>query len=441
MKLNEKISGTIGRLASDGSGLIEQPIGKQVRVYNTIDNEDVTAVVTRREKTFMRAKLASVETPSPHRIAPRCPYAGTCGGCKWQHIDYPHQLAAKAQLLRDAFAQAEIPCSVVSPTGATDLFYYRNRMDFVFGANGELGMKEPGSWRSVIDLKTCFLLSPETVEILNRVRDWSRSTGLPFWNGATHDGFFRYVVIREGKRTGNRMVVLVTGAPISNEEKSVKSIANVIGDLATSVVWGINPLITDLSIAQTVTPLKGDPWIHEIINGIGYKITPNAFFQTNTVMAEQLQNTVAELCGDLKDKTLLDLYCGSGFFSLALANKTKRTIGIELDSEAIASAKENAVVNGKKVDYFVSKAEAFDWTNESPDVVIIDPPRAGLHPKVIETILSAKPKTMIYVSCKYERFLQECKQLLAVYNIVESRALDLFPHTPHVEIVTKFERK
>ncbi|MEI6510543.1 MAG: 23S rRNA (uracil(1939)-C(5))-methyltransferase RlmD [Candidatus Uhrbacteria bacterium] len=461
MKLLQPISGTVDRLAPDGSGVINRPEGKPFLIYNVIPGEEVTATVVKRGPDGVRAKLDSIVVASPDRVAPRCPYAGTCGGCKWQHMDYTRQRQEKLNRLRSTFAEAATECPVESVVASPDQFYYRNRMDFTFGRDGELGLKMPDKWWAALNLETCYLLSPESVEIVNAVREWARSTGLPFWDGKTHAGFFRYLVIREGKFTGERMVTLVTTDPTGLKSLGIDGIPRdfspagfvaAIGDRATSIIHGINDGITDLSISDVLVPLKGDPFIHEEINGVRFKITPNAFFQTNSAMAAKLQDEVVRHCEAAvtgkTNATVLDLYCGSGFFSLALAKRspTMNVVGIEENAEAIACAKENVATNGVSAEYFVSKAEEFDWKSYAPDVVIVDPPRAGMHPKVIETLLEAAPPTIIYISCKYERFLMEwngtansAPALSTKYRLADAAALDLFPHTPHIEFVARLE--
>lgn len=441
MKLLQPISGTIERLEADGSGVISRAEGKPFLVYNTIPGETVNATVVKRTGDGHRARLDEVVTASPDRVAPRCPYAAECGGCKWQHIGYDRQTREKLERLRATFDAAGVPCPVESIAPCPTPFYYRNRMDFVFGRNGELGLKLPDRWWATLDLETCFLLSEESVGIVNDVRAWAKSTGLPFWNSKTHEGFFRYLVIREGKNTGERMVTLVTSASHPMPAGFVET----VGGRATSIVHGVNARLTDLSLSDELTALKGEPFIHEVVNGVRYKITPNAFFQTNTTMAAKLHDAVRSFCGDLSEKTLLDLYCGSGFFSLGIP--ARRVVGIEENAEAIACAKENAEANDVRAEYFVSKAEDFDWGGYAPDVVIVDPPRAGMHPKMIETLLTAAPKTIIYVSCKYERFAKEfngtatgAPALSSRYRLAEAAALDLFPHTPHIEFAAKLER-
>lgn len=462
MKLLQTVSGTINHLAADGSGVIPRPAtavagvtpdggnGKPFLIYNVIPGEEISGTVVKRSPDGMRVRLDAINTASPDRVTPRCPYAGTCGGCKWQHVDYARQLVEKANRLRATFAEAGAECPVGSVVPSPDQFYYRNRMDFTFGRNGELGLKMPDKWWAALNLETCYLLSPESVEIVNAVRDWARSTGLPFWDGKTHAGFFRYLVIREGKSTGERMVTLVT---TTNDAFDPEGLITAIGDRATSIVHGINDGITDLSVSDEILALKGNAFIYEEINGVRYKITPNAFFQTNSSMAAKLQDEVIRHCEEAVSEktsaTVLDLYCGSGFFSLALAKRspTMRVIGIEENAEAIACAKENVAENNVGAEYFVSKAEEFDWKGYAPDVVIVDPPRAGMHPKVIETLLEATPKTIVYISCKYERFLMEwngtannAPALSTKYRLADASALDLFPHTPHIEFVARLER-
>jgi 23S rRNA (uracil-5-)-methyltransferase RumA len=443
MKLLQPISGTVERLAADGSGIVPRSDGKPFLIYNTIPGETVNATVLKRTKEGHRARLDAVVSPSPDRVEPRCPYASACGGCKWQHIRYERQLAEKLERLRSVMAEEDVPCDVESVLPCPDQFYYRNRMDFVFGRNGELGLKLPDRWWATLDLEACYLLSETSAAIVNDARAWAKTTGLPFWNSRTHDGFFRYLVIREGKNTGERLVMLVT----SDAFPMPDGFADAVGTRATSIVHGINARLTDLSFADTIVPLRGNPFISETVNGTTYKITPNAFFQTNTAMAAKLQNAVRGFCGDLAGKTVLDLYCGSGFFARHLAERfpSARVVGIELSEEAIADAK--AVPTQTPIDFFASAAEDFDWAGYEPDVVIVDPPRGGMHPRVIETLLAAAPKAIVYVSCKYERFAKEfngtatgAPALSSRYRLAQSAALDLFPHTPHIEYVARLER-
>lgn len=378
-----------------------------------------------------------------------CPNGGKCGGCPWFDLEYKAQLERKQKAVNEALTNSMPPTAGGAPITVEpcpELLYYRNRMDYAFGLPDALGLKAVGSWDQVVNLDQCYLLSEDSVEVLRRVRDWARATGLPFWDQKKKRGVFRYCIIREGKNTDERMVMILTAG--NDARKGVIERSNVltdvtphIDDLTTSIVHGINDDPTDVSRAGTIIPVKGDPWITETINGYQYRIHPNSFFQTNSVMAAKLQDTVREFCGDLSDKTLLDLYCGSGFFSIALAQDCKKAIGIELDPAGIDNARHNAELNKiTNVEYHVSEAEKFDWTGAKPDVVILDPPRAGMNYKVLDTLRSALPERIVYVSCNYERLVKELPALSRHYKVTKARALDLFPHTPHVELVTLLEK-
>jgi len=371
------------------------------------------------------------------RIKDKCKFAGQCGGCAWFDLEYQDQLNKKQEALNKALIDVRSATCDLLP--CPEQTYYRNRMDFAFGPNLELGLRQTERWDKVVNLDQCYLLSDQGSEVLRRVNQWARSTKLSGWDPKKNQGVLRYCVIREGKNTGQRLVMILVYK--NSESLRIDELKNSLGDLASSIVLGINNERTDVSRAGVIIPVKGDPWLEEEINGFRYRIHPNSFFQTNSIMAAKLQDTVKEFCGDMTDKTLLDLYCGSGFFSIAFANDCARTIGIELDPAGIAAARTNAELNNiSNVEYHVSKAEEFDWTGTKPNVVIVDPPRSGSNYKVLDALRSALPERIVYVSCNYQRFLKELPALSRHYEITKMRALDLFPHTPHVELVTLLSR-
>lgn len=452
--IEKHLEGTIEYLHADGSGVFYTENKKQVRVYHTAPQEKTRVTVQKRQNGILRARLDEVLIPSPQRIIPVCPHANTCGGCKWQHLCYSYQLTIKQDLVAKTFAQAGLTCSFEPLLACPEPFFYRNRMDYSFDYRGNLGLKQPGYWWSVVNIQKCFLLSKETGEILERIRNWCSQTGLPFWDAKYHRGFFRNVVIREGKNTHERLIALITTTPEfiltnqTNDKQSKEELVSMLqtfpetlNEHATSVVWGQTDTLSDVSLAETFIPLKNNPWIYEEINGLRYRIYPGSFFQTNTLMAKQLQDTVLAFAGDISKKRILDLYCGAGFFSLAFAKKARKVIGIELDKFSIISAKENTKENGLSADFFVAKAEEYPWEKNKPDLVLLDPPRAGLHPKVLKTLLQTLPKEIILVSCNYRSLVKELPKLLPYYHLQKIQALDLFPQTPHVEVVVKLTVK
>lgn len=429
-----------------GRGLCKsETAGKDVVIPFTTPGDEVTASFIKRDKGLKVGKLVSIDSPAPDRIKAPCPYAGTCGGCLWQHLAYDAQLRLKADMINRALERAGhaervseiIPCPSITDFRA----FFRNRMDYVIGWKGELGLKEYGSWNHYLDLKTCFLLDEQTPEILERVRTLMRELNLKPWDSKTYEGDLRYVVIRLGKNTNERMITLLV-KDLTRVTPHATEITRRLSDMCTTLYLAENPEITDLSYGKTFVLLHGNEYLTEEVNGLRYTIHPNSFFQTNTQMAAELHKTVLEACSVSHDTRVLDLYCGLGFFGIACAKAGATIYGHELDALAIELANLNADNNGvgDRCRFAAGAVEDLDWVKENPDVVIIDPPRAGLHPRALKTLIENRPPKIVYVSCNYHRLTEELKQLKEHYSIESLQALDLFPHTPHVEVVTTLTR-
>lgn len=377
-----------------------------------------------------------------------CPNKELCGSCSWSHIPYEKQLQQKLSDVNGSFKLKglDVVCDTITPSPETS--HYRNRMDFVIDFEGKVGMRQKGKWWRVIDNHTCFLADERIERLFKIVRDWTQSAGLSFYDRKQHHGLLRYAVIRSTS-TGETLVNIITSTPGGTEEIAVSESEEVVRAAldelvqkaqATTVVWSVNHTVSDVSFAEDVRVIDGPGYLTEDVNGHTYRISPNAFFQTNLYTAPILQDVVTQFAGDVSDKTVLDLYCGSGFFSIALANAANKTIGVEENVEAIRDAKINAAENlGSDVDitYHDAQTESFHWARYKADVVIVDPPRSGMKDQALEDILHTKPETLIYVSCNYKHLARELVQLLSVYDVAEMTAIDMFPHTPHVEVVTK----
>jgi tRNA (uracil-5-)-methyltransferase len=465
MKFGHKITGKVERYDSKGRGQFtisnHEGTTSNVAVPFSAIGDELTATFVKRDSGFKIARLEEVQTPGPSRVEAPCPHAGVCGGCLWQHLGYDAQVDLKKSMVNAAFEQAGHAERIESVVPAVEQFKHRNRMDYAVGWNGEIGLKEYGSWNRYVDVKTCLLLKEDPAPILHTVKEWMHAHDLQPWDGKYYTGDIRYVVVRDGQRTNQRLVSVVIKDATRATAEMKADLTERLKNLCTTLLLGEQSLQTDLSQAQTFEALIGEPWFEEETNGIRYRIHPNSFFQTNTVMAEKLQQLVESLIcrpregGDpaSKDpkpdsllrgndnKRILDLYCGLGFFGIALAKKNPemKISGFEIDAEAIELAKFNAKQNdvADRCDFTAGPAEDLSWKEISADVVILDPPRSGLHPKVLKTIREMKPKTLVYVSCNYHRLVEELKMLKESYRVEFLTAIDLFPHTPHVEVIAK----
>lgn len=453
MRFGHRLLGTVSGYDEKGRGTFQlsgeegvaYAMGKgTVAIPFTAEGDVVAATFVKRDQGVKIAKLEEIQTPGPDRVAAPCPHAGVCGGCLWQHLDYGAQLRLKQRMINAAFERSGHDERVADVAPSDDKLHYRNRMDYVVGWLGTLGLKEYGSWNRYLDLKTCLLLSEETPKILDAARELMKDYALEPWDAKHHTGLMRYVVIREGKNTNERLIMFVVSRLDGVDDDARRKITEKLSPLCTSLLLGEQSLITDISYVQSTVALNGDPWLEEMVNGIRYRIHPNSFFQTNTKMAAKLQDTVLGLI-DPSSKHLLDLYCGLGFFGIAAAKKNPSlsVSGFELDAEAIDLATHNARVNGvaERTSFTSGPAEDLSWKDIDADTIILDPPRSGLHPKVITTVLEKKPSAIVYVSCNYHRLVEELKEFKKGYRLPSLQALDLFPHTPHVEVVASLVRK
>lgn len=375
-----------------------------------------------------------------------CPNPDVCGSCGWSHIPYDKQLKQKISDINGSFALKELPFTVSELLPSPKTAHYRNRMDFVIDWQGNVGLRQEGKWWKVIDNHPCFLADERIDALFTVCRDWAKSCGLSFYDRKANVGLLRYAVIRS-TTLGQTMVTIVTSAPADADERT--RVTQALERLAqtseiTTLVWAINHTVSDVSHGGENIVISGAGSIEEEISGTRYRISPNAFFQTNPHAAPLLLQVVADFLGDLSGKKFLDLYCGTGFFSLALAGKAKETLGVELVEDAIKDAQANATLNGiaDKVTYVAKPTEDTNWLAENADVVLLDPPRAGLHPSTLEDLTKPNaPEHVVYVSCNYKNLARELVTLQHFYDVLDIKAVDMFPHTPHVEVIANLQKK
>lgn len=440
---------TIEKLVYPGRSLARHD-GRAVFLDYGLPGEQVKAEILRRRKGFLEGRLLEVVTPSADRISARCPHFGLCGGCVYQDFSYEKQVREKEKLVRESLQKlggfADPPVEAIIPS--LDVFFYRNKMEFSFAdQNGKLvlGLHERGHFEKMFDVESCFLQSELSNQIVAFSRNYFARTGLPGYNWHTHEGFLRFLVIREGKKTGEVMVALVT----SRKEADLKGWAQELVQKfspITSVLHLINPTKAQVATGEEEIVLWGQPYIKEKIGKFDFFLSAKTFLQTNSRQTEKLYQTALELSQLSGNERVLDLYCGAGTISLFISSFAKEVEGVEIVPEAIEMAeknkKENSVTNVRFTLGEARKiAKQYRLENRKFDRIIVDPPRAGLHPKVIRDILPLGAEKIVYVSCNPTTFARDAK-LFAEGGYQPKRVIpvDMYPHTFHVELVGLFEK-
>jgi 23S rRNA (uracil1939-C5)-methyltransferase len=377
-----------------------------------------------------------------------CQHFGICGGCRSQPgsrpIPYQQELLQKETLVKTLLAPYEVgewKPMIPSP----EEWYYRNKMEYAFAVWDEhlvLGLREAGRFDHIIDLETCLLMSEGSLEVLKRTRQWANAKGLKGFHRRRMEGDLRYLVLREGKNTGERMAILV-----AHHTVDTAALTESIRPLLTTAWLGVTDAISDVARAEDMRLLWGPGTITEKINQRTYQISPYSFFQTNTRGTEKLYALLQEWGSSFRG-ALLDLYCGSGGIALALADSFDRVVGIDNNKDAIEDAKMNAERNGLGNTEFVCE-DAMEFLKKLPgsklsiqlSALVVDPPRAGLHPKALECLLDINPPRLAYVSCNPESLARDLQKLIPFYRIQSAQPVDLFPHTAHVETVVFMEHR
>jgi 23S rRNA (uracil1939-C5)-methyltransferase len=422
-------------LAQGGRGVARSD-GYVVFVSAALPGDRVRARLTKAKSSFGEAQAVELLQPSPDRVPDRCLHDGEpCPGAPWQGLSYDRQLAEKAEQVDSALRRLGgldgFELEPIEP--AIEQWRYRNKLEYSFGErDGELvlGFHRRGSWAELVDAEDCLLASERNNAARNEVRAWARREGIPAYDRRLHSGALRNLVVREGRRTGQIQTRLVT---------SPASIARPPVDLHT-VVEGPG------GGTDGPTGVLGEEFLEEELGGLRLRVSPSAFFQTNTEMAERLHAIAADFAGLSGRERVFDLYGGIGTIGLALARQAGEVWGIEVVPEAVADAKENARRNGIANARFVasdarSGIRPLLEETGNPDVVVIDPPRAGLSKKVVRRVIECGASRIVYVSCNPTTLAPNASQLTeAGYRLRRVRPVDMFPQTPHVECVALLEK-
>lgn len=444
----------VSGLAFGGSGIGKYE-GRTVFVEKTMPGDRVRAALKKIKPNYFEAVVVEVVRKSEDRVEAKCKYFGTCGGCQFQFMPYEKQLEHKRQQVVDCFERIGkfVKPPVREVIGSADIYYYRNKMEFSFGydeaMNFTLGMHIPGRKFDIMDLRECHLESVFSHEIVNATREFMMAVGWAPFKYSNGDGFLKALVIREGKRTGEVMVVLRTSTDMpENVEEKLGEFTEVLLKInggekkITSIYWSqdISERGKPRRIKEKV--LYGKNVLHEKLvigdDTLEFEIRPQSFFQVNTFQAEILYGEVLKLATAGNHETVFDLFCGTGTIGLFLARHVEKVLGIELNEESVKAARDNARKNNIfNIDFFVGDVgKAVQSLKERPSLIVLDPPRMGLTEGVIEKISEFNAPGIIYVSCNPATLARDCALLREFgYELKSVQPVDMFPHTYHIENV------
>ena len=432
----------IDALAYGGAG-VARVDGYVVFVRDAVPGDRVRAVVTKRKRAYAEARAVEVLEPGPERVAAVADHPGA----PWQVLPYERQLAVKAEQVDDALRRiGRLDGFALDPiVPAVERWRYRNKLEYSFGTaeDGRLvcGFHAPGSWERIVALEDCLLASERGNAARRAALDWCRERALPAYDRRTGEGLLRNLVVREGRRTGDLQVRLVT----SDEDVDLTGFAEAVG--AGSVVWTRAAGVAETTAGGRSEVLAGTDAIEEEVGGLRFRISAEAFIQTYTEMAERLYGVAGEDAGLHGWERVYDLFCGIGTIGLSLAPRAGEVWGLEIVEEAIAdalaNARRNEIANAR---FFAGDVRLAlrDLVGRAgrPDVLVVDPPRAGLSGKIVRRIAEGAPKRIVYVSCNPTTLAPNAAQLVeAGYALRRVRPVDMFPQTPHIECVALLERQ
>jgi 23S rRNA (uracil1939-C5)-methyltransferase len=436
-------------LAYGGNG-VARLNGFVVFVRRGLPGDRVRARVTKVKRNHAEALATEIVEPSPARVDAPCAHYPACGGCRFQDLAYEAQAAAKEAQVADALRRiGGIPEPPLEPlVPAVERFHYRNKLEYSFTPGPEgpiLGFHKAGRWDEVLDIERCWLTTDLGNAIREAVRAWAREERLPAYDQAEGTGYLRHLVVREGRNTGQALVELVTAPGERFESGYFVEVLRRFPEVR-SIHWAVNDTPAEVTNLPTRL-LWGDEAIEEQLLGLRFRVRPNAFLQTNTAMAERLYQLALEAAALTGRETVYDLYCGIGTIGLTMASSALTVWGVDVSEESVACALENAELNGiGNAAFFAGNVgQALEELRERagpPDVVVVDPPRAGLAGKALRRVGEASAPRLVYVSCNPTTLAGDLKRLAADwgYRLERARPLDMFPHTPHVETVALLVR-
>ena len=430
-----------------------------------IPGDVVDLKVIRKRKKYLEGKVIRYHSHSPHRIEPRCRHFGICGGCKWQHLPYDLQLMYKEKQVKDSLTRiGKVDVSEIKPIiRSSEVFLYRNKLEFTFSdkrwltkdeiesenlyeRENALGFHIPGLFDKVLDITECHLQPEPSGSIRNAVREYALNNGLEFFDLRDHKGLLRNLLVRN-TLDGDVMVIVVFFYDDVEKRVALLDFIAATFPAVTSLFYVINSKKNDSLSDQVPVHYYGNDHLVEKMEDLKFRIGPKSFYQTNTKQALNLYSVAREFAGLTGQETVYDLYTGTGTIACFIASKARRVIGVEYIEDAVSDARINAGMNNiDNTSFFAGDmrdvlTESFFEANGHADVIITDPPRAGMHEDVVKAILSAAPEKIVYVSCNPATQARDLYLLSEKYKVTAVQPVDMFPHTHHVENVALLERR
>jgi len=429
----------------------------------------VSATIKKVRQRYLEAIATEILESSVDRVVPKCAWFGVCGGCKLMHIGYEAQLVYKQKKVKDALEHLGdfVDSPVRQVHAAENPFHYRNKIEFSFSSmrylmpeelslavlsrskEFALGFHRPGNFEKVIDIDYCYLATEAMNQVLALTREFAIGNALPPYAVKAHTGFLRNLVVRCSEKSDGVMVNLVTSwydeGLMGRYRRHLE--AGMAAERLT-VVNNVTERHNTVATGDAEFTISGDGYLIESLGGLDFRISANSFFQTNSSQAEVLYSSILEVAGLQREDTVYDLYCGTGTITLYLARHCRHVIGLEVVESSISDARSNATLNGvSNASFFQVDLKDFQalletlGTYDVPRVIITDPPRAGMHPKALATMLRLRPKRIVYVSCNPASLARDGKEIaLQGYSLTSVQPVDMFPHTSHIESVACFER-
>lgn len=450
MKKGDIFEGKVIRIEFPNKGIIDIE-GQKVIVKNALEGQIVRFSINKKKRDKIEGRLLEVIEPSPIEQPAACKHFGICGGCRYQNLSYEQQLDLKKRQVEELIEKNGLSFDIENIYGSPITEGYRNKMEFTFGDEEKdgplaLGMHKKNSFYDIVTLDDCRIVDPDFNVLLQAILKYFKEKGETYFHKIRHEGFLRHLVMRRSVKTGDILINLVTTTQSRLDESEFVNmiLSQKIDGKVVGILHTLNDNLADVVQSDETKTLYGQDYFYEYLYNMRFKISPFSFFQTNTLGAEVLYDKVREYVGETKDKLIYDLYTGTGTIAQMLASVASKVVGVEIVEEAVEAAKKNAVDNHLDNCEFIAGdvLKVVDNLTKKPDILVLDPPRDGIHPKALTKIINFNVDEMVYVSCKPTSLMRDLLVFReAGYEVKRACLVDMFPGTVHVETVCLLGRK